>query len=431
MLLPALRSVASLLIGAGILILGNGLVGILLPIRMSIEEMAPELSGLVMSAYYAGLVLGAIWGKRFIGRVGHIRAFAAFASLICAATLVHALWYGAISWALLRALSGFCMAALFAVIESWLNERSSNQTRGQVLSLYMVTAYLASFAGQFLVNLSDVRGLELYNIAALLLCLSLVPVVLTRVSGPDLGAIKPLGLRELYKISPVGVIGCFSAGMLSGSFYGMGAIYGHAIGLSVFDISLFMGAAVLGGLLLQWPIGRASDKFDRRSVLLIVLLAAAVVFGAKYGAAFVKADSFWLTMGLPILFGGAMATIYPIAVSHAFDYVSKDRMVAASSGLLFAWAIGSTAGPTVASLLMGQFGSATLFVFLMVVAGLTAVFVRYRMSRRAALPNEAQAHFVPLPATTTIASELDPRTEPSAQEGEVLPPDAGEGKPAL
>ena len=152
MLLTALRSVASLLLGAGILILGNGLVGILLPVRLGVANMSPVTTGLVMSAYYAGLVAGSLWGKQIITRVGHIRAFAAFAALLCAATLTHALWFSAIPWSILRFISGFCMAALFATIESWLNERSTNDLRGQVLSLYQWTAYLASGIGQLLIN---------------------------------------------------------------------------------------------------------------------------------------------------------------------------------------------------------------------------------------------------------------------------------------
>ena len=417
MLLTALRSVASLLLGAGILILGNGLVGILLPVRLGVENMSPVTTGLVMSAYYAGLVAGSLWGKQIITRVGHIRAFAAFAALLCAATLTHALWFSPIPWAILRFISGFCMAALFATIESWLNERSTNDLRGQVLSLYQWTAYLASGIGQLLINIADVRNLVLYIVAALLLSLSLVPVVLTHVQGPDISRIRPLPLKELYRISPLGVVGCFGAGIMSGSIYGMGPIYGHEIGLTIFQVSLFMGAAILGGLILQWPIGRLSDRFDRRTVLLVVLFAVTAAFAAMYLMSAAGIGSTLVLLGMPVLFGGAMSTIYPISVSHAFDYVSRDRMVAASSGLLLAWAIGSTAGPFAVSLLMGQFGPTMLFLFLAVVTALLALFAAYRMSRRAALPSAEQATFVPLPPTGDVAGSLDPRAEKGANLG--------------
>ena len=417
MLLTALRSVASLLLGAGILILGNGLVGILLPVRLGVANMSPVTTGLVMSAYYAGLVAGSLWGKQIITRVGHIRAFAAFAALLCAATLTHALWFSAIPWSILRFISGFCMAALFATIESWLNERSTNDLRGQVLSLYQWTAYLASGIGQLLINIADVRNLVLYIVAALLLSLSLVPVVLTHVQGPDISRIRPLPLKELYRISPLGVVGCFGAGIMSGSIYGMGPIYGHEIGLTIFQVSLFMGAAILGGLILQWPIGRLSDRFDRRTVLLFVLVAVTAAFAAMYLMSAAGIGSTVVLLGMPVLFGGAMSTIYPISVSHAFDYVSRDRMVAASSGLLLAWAIGSTAGPFAVSLLMGPFGPTMLFLFLAVVTALLALFAAYRMSRRAALPSAEQATFVPLPPTGDVAGSLDPRAEKGANLG--------------
>ena len=410
----AVRSVFSLLFGAAIMIIGNGLMFILLPIRLGVEGVAAETSGLVMSCYYAGFVAGSLWGRDLIGRVGHIRAFAAFAALVCAVTLLYALWFQPYAWAILRGLNGFCMAGLFAVIESWLNERSSNATRGQILSLYMVTSYAASSVGQFLVNLSDVHSLTLYCVAALLLSISLVPVVLTHVQGPDLREVAPLKLAELYRISPLGVVGCAGAGILSGSFYGMGVIYAQAAHLSVFQVSLFMGMAVVGGLIFQWPIGRASDKFDRRTVLLVVLIATTLVFVVNYSFSLAGLEGHlhdWLVIGLPLLFGGGMAVIYPLAIAHAFDYVSKERMVAASSGLLLAWAIGATAGPLIASVLMGHFGPQSLFAYMALMTGALALFTHWRMTRRAALPSRDQATFVPVTTTSSVAATLDPRSE--------------------
>ena len=410
----AVRSVFSLLFGAAIMIIGNGLMFILLPIRLGVEGVAAETSGLVMSCYYAGFVAGSLWGRDLIGRVGHIRAFAAFAALVCAVTLLYALWFQPYAWAILRGLNGFCMAGLFAVIESWLNERSSNATRGQILSLYMVTSYAASSVGQFLVNLSDVHSLTLYCVAALLLSISLVPVVLTHVQGPDLREVAPLKLAELYRISPLGVVGCAGAGILSGSFYGMGVIYAQAAHLSVFQVSLFMGMAVVGGLIFQWPIGRASDKFDRRTVLLVVLIATTLLFVVNYSFSIAGLESKaadWIVIGLPLLFGGGMAVIYPLAIAHAFDYVSKERMVAASSGLLLAWAIGATAGPLIAAVLMGHFGPQSLFAYMALMTGSIALFTHWRMTRRAALPSRDQATFVPVTTTSSVAATLDPRSE--------------------
>lgn len=403
------------MLGAGILILGNGLAGILLPIRMGVEGLATEVAGLVMSAYYAGLVLGCLYGRVIIGRVGHIRAFAVFAAAVAAVAVMYPLWFDPIFWAVLRAASGFGMAASFAVIESWLNDRASNETRGQIFSLYMVIAYLASGSGQLLVNGWDVSGLELFCLAAMLLALSLVPVALTHQVGPDIGQTRPLSFRELYRISPLGVAGCFGAGLLSGAFYGLGALFGQTIGLSVFSVSLLMGFTVLGGLLLQWPIGRLSDKLDRRTVLVFVLIGTTAVCAVQYAISFIAVNEVAL-MALTVLYGGFMATIYPISVSHAFDYVAKDRIVAASSGMLLAWALGSTAGPLIASVVMANLGHWSLFLYLAVVAAAIGGFARYRMSRRVALPPGEQATFVPRAETTAavVGGELDPR----AAEGE-------------
>jgi len=407
-MLQALQSVVSLLLGAGALILGNGLVGIVLPVRMSLEGVPTQVAGLVMSAYYGGLVLGCLWARGIIVRVGHIRAFAAFAASVAATTLIFPLWFNPIVWAVLRGVGGFCMAGLFATIESWLNLRSSKESRGQILSLYMVTSYLASTIGQLLVNVWSVKGLELFCLGDMLISISLVPVVLTRVAGPDLSQTRPLPLRRLYVISPVGVMASLGAGLISGAFYGMGAIFGAGIGMSVLAISIFMGVALVGGLVMQWPIGWASDRFDRRSVLLAVLIVITTVCLIEFALARVPHPTRWLLI-FTALFGGGAATIYPLAVAHAFDYVESDKMVPASAGMLLVWAIGATAGPIIASQLMTWSNDWALFLCLAATAGLLAIFVRYRMGRRSALPSEAQAKFAPRGEATVVAGALDPR----------------------
>ncbi len=410
-MINALRTVFSLLLGAGLMALGIGLLGLLLPIRMALEDVGPQVAGYVMSAYYAGFVGGSFMAQRIIGRVGHIRAFAAFAATLTAAIMVHALVFDVPLWGLMRAAVGFCMAGLYAVIESWLNVRSPNELRGRVLSMYTLTIYISSGIGQLAINLDDTAGLELFCLGALLTSLSLVPVVMTRVAGPELGNIKTMSLAGLYHASPLGTAVTAGAGLLSGSLYALGAVYGTQIGLSVFENSIFMGAPIIGGFLLQWPIGRLSDKFDRRTVLFGVLLAtvaAAVLMGAFSFAQ----GSFVLLATANLLLGGFLATIYPTAVAHAFDYIDRSRMVAANSGMLLVWAVGATAGPLVASSVMGPVGPSGLFVFIAVVATFLAIYTRWRMSRRAAKPAEEQSKFVPVPSTSAIAGALDPRSEP-------------------
>jgi MFS family permease len=364
-----------------------------------------------MSAYYGGLLAGCVFAPGLTARIGHVRAFAVFAACLCAATLLHALWFQASVWAVLRLVSGFCMAGLFNVIESWLSSRAGNETRGGVLSGYGVATLFAAGAGYFLINAYPVSGSEHLILAALVLSLSMLPVLTTRVAVPDLARTRPLPLGALYGLSPLGVVGAFGTGLMGGAFYGMGAVFGNDVGLTQFQISLILGLAIFGGLLLQWPIGRLSDRFDRRTILLAVLIVQALAGLAQFGL-WTWLQAFGPVLALAFVFGGTQATLYPVSVAHAFDYVEKDRMVAASAGLLLAWAAGSCVGPLLASAGMETFGSAGLFLVLALASALLAGFTRYRMTRRAALPPEEQAAFVSLPVTAAAGGRLDPRVEP-------------------
>ena len=410
-MIQILASVFSLLLGAAILVAGNALLGIVLPVRMGIERVPEFQSGLVMSAYYLGFVIGSARIQWLIRRAGHIRAFAALAAIMTAAAMVHALIFDIWVWSAMRVVAGFCLAGLYAIIESWLNVKSSNENRGQVLSIYVVTIYTASFAGQFLVNIGTVQGNELFCVVGLAVALSLVPVVLTRVAGPEIDKIKKMSLMALYRASPLGAIVTCGAGLLSGAFYALGAIYANGLGLSVFHVSLFMGAPIFGGLALQYPIGRLSDRYDRRTVLLGVLAGTLIACVAVILIA-MKQGPFTGTLAAVFLFGGCLAAIYPIAVSQVYDYIDRSEMVAASGGLLLIWSLGAMTGPLIASALMGHFGPAAFFIYLTSVALALVIFTRYRMVRRVARPASEQTGFVAMQTTSAIAGALDPRTEP-------------------
>lgn len=410
-MIQILASVLSLLLGAAILVTGNSLLGIVLPVRMGLEHVPEFQSGLVMSAYYLGFVLGSAQIQTLIRRAGHIRAFAALAAILTAAAMVHALVFDVWIWAVLRVIAGGCMAGLFAIIESWLNVKSSNENRGQVLSIYVVTIYAASFGGQFLVNAGTVQGSVLFCVVGLAVVLSLVPVVLTKVAGPEIDKIKTMSLLALYCASPLGVVVTCGAGLLSGAFYALGAIYANALGLSVFHVSLFMGAPIFGGLALQYPIGRLSDRYDRRTVLIGVLVGTLIATLAVLLIA-ARQGPFIGTLAAVFVFGGCLAAVYPIAVSQIYDYIDRAEMVAASGGLLLIWSIGAVAGPLIASALMGQFGSEAFFIYLAVVSLALLAFTRYRMVRRIARPADEQTGFVPMQTTSAIAGALDPRTDP-------------------
>ncbi|MEZ5860047.1 MAG: MFS transporter [Geminicoccaceae bacterium] len=405
-----LAAVRSLLAGGGAFIVGNSLLGIVLPLRMAAAEYPVMLIGLIMAAYYAGLALGGNYGKRIILRVGHIRAFAAFAAVLATTALAYPMLFTAVAWIALRFINGFCIAGLQATIESWLNDRSSNATRGRVLGLYMMTFYLAVASGQVLVNVADVDGPELFMLAAALIALALVPVALTSLGAPALAGHRRLSVRTLYANSPVGVVGAGVAGMLVGSFYGLGVVFARGIGLDVAQSALFMTMVVVGGFGFQWPIGMLADRFDRRIVLAAVLTMVGVAW-AFVAFASVSALSLPTLLGLAVLFGGAISSVYPICVAQTFDRLDRAHYVSASGRLLMIYALGAMAGPLLASAVMAVRGPYSFFAFESVVAVGFAVFVGYGVWRRPPIPADQQEPFVAVSSVTPVAADLDPRCD--------------------
>ncbi|MDX1434536.1 MAG: MFS transporter, partial [Gammaproteobacteria bacterium] len=275
-MLATLRAVFSLLLSYGLLLLANGLFNTLLSVRSQIEGFATEVVGLIMAAYFFGLLMGARYAVQVVANVGHIRAFAAFASVMSVAALVHVLWVDPLVWAVLRCASGFCMAGMIMVTESWLNERSTNQTRGQVLAFYMITNYFSAGCGQFLLTAADPARFQLFSIASIIFSLALVPVLLTRASAPKPAPRERLRIGELWRTSPLGLTGAFCAGLVNASFFGLGPIFATGEGLDLAQTSTFMASVIFGGLLLQIPVGRLSDSVDRRTVLAGVALLTSV-----------------------------------------------------------------------------------------------------------------------------------------------------------
>lgn len=406
-----LVSLASLLFGAFILMVGNSLLGIAVPLRMTGAGFSTEITGLIMTAYFAGLLTGSIYGQRIIARVGHVRTFAGLAAIITASALALPLVFDAFAWALLRFSAGVSIAGLFAVMESWLNERSGNENRGQVLGVYMVNHYVAIVAGQLLVNVYTPEGIEVFIAGAMLTCLSLVPTSLTRIQAPEITAIKPLSFAALYRASPLGVVASGASGLMMGAFWGLGAVYATALGFSVFEVTLFTVAVVIGGLISQWPIGRLSDRFDRRTVLFWVLVTTAFVCAAGVPVSLASGIK-WPVIALGAAMGAGISAVYPIAVAQTFDYIERASYIAASSGLLLAYAIGATVGPLVVSVIMAHAGPLGFFAFQTVSAVGLAGFVVHRMRARAPLPLDQQSETVPVTRMSPVVCELDPRTEP-------------------
>lgn len=382
----------ALLLGFGVLMLGDGLQGTLLGLRASLEGFPTMITGVVMSTFYAGFLLGSIYTPEIVQRVGHIRTFAALASLASASILVHAVFVTPVTWGALRLLSGFCFAGLYVVAESWLNDRAPQEARGQLLSIYMIITYLGVGGGQLLLNFAEPTGYELFILASVLVSVALVPLLLSAGPVPNFDALSPLRLRELYRISPLGVIGAMGTGLSSAAFFGMGAVYGDNIGLSVAEVSIFMTAAVVGCIILQWPIGHLSDKFDRRRVLTIVTLLAGIVAAAAIPVSTISTTGLFL---LVCLFGGLSIPLYSLSIAHANDFLEPEQMVAASGSLVLASGIGAILGPLTVSATMSLFGPDGFYWHLAATHAAVGAFALYRMSQRHTKSLEEQGPCAP------------------------------------
>jgi MFS family permease len=405
---PILYPLVPLLLSVAIMLAGSGLMSTLLALRMEAEQFPTSTIGMVLGCYSVGFVLASLTFHKIIIRIGHIRAFALLAGLAAGSTLLYPLLLSPLAWALLRALFGFCIAGLYMIAESWLNERSPRGHRGAVLAVYSVTVCAAFGGGSLLLNLWDLRGFELFSLAAVLLALSLVPISLTRTVSPVMVDTKPVSLKRLYAISPLGCVGAAMAGLMSGAFSGMGPVFARQVGLSVGEVTIFVAASMIGGLLLQWPLGRLSDRVGRRPTIVGVSLAVAALSGAMV---LLGGLSEWGLVGLATLWGGLAFALYPLCLALSNDFIAPEELVGTGAGLLLVNGIGMAAGPVLASGLMEWNGPQMLFVGLTLAALVLGWFGAWRHRVGTPLPLEAQNDFVLVAKTTPLATALDPRAE--------------------
>jgi MFS family permease len=429
-----LLSVAPLLGGVGILLLGSGLLGTLVGVGLADMKAGPTVSGLVMAAYFLGLILGALRVSRIIARVGHIRAFAALASIFSAAGLIHGFLADPWLWGLLRLIEGFCMAGLFMCAESWLNARGTPETRGTLLSVYMITTYFFQGLAQFLLVLGDTNGFLLFAVVSILTSMALVPVAITRMPAPDLPDISSFGLPRLFRVSPTGMTGALVAGLVLGAFYSLGPLYARSVGLDLTGVAAFMSAVIIGGLLLQWPLGRLSDRMDRRLIIAgssaALTLASLILAGGQWmGIDLSLPLDRWVFLGSAVLYGAVVTTVYPVSVALVNDRLDPGDMVSASGGLLFAYSIGAVVGPLVASTAMEGAGPAGLFLFCALVAAGMAAYSMMRMRVREAAPDEEKQPFQIVARTTPVATEMDPRSDDGQLSFDFSAPQGVEGAP--
>jgi MFS family permease len=368
-----------LLMGVMLLMVGNGIQGTLLGIRGTSEGFSTYQLSIVMSAYFVGFLFGSRIAPEMIRRVGHVRVFAALGSLISALLVIYPVYPDWMSWTLLRVLAGFCFSGIYITAESWINNTATNETRGQALSAYMIVQMLGIIASQFLINLPDPSGFALFIVPSVLVSLAFMPILLAATPAPDFDTGKPLSFRVLFQTSPLGCIGMLLTGGVFSAMFGMASVWGAAAGLSVRQISIFVGALYVGGLVLQYPIGWLSDRVDRRKLILgLSVICAVVVLAAA-----VLPLPFAAMIGVALLLGGITNPVYALLIAHTNDFISREEMAGASAGLIFLNGFGAIFGPLVTGWMMETVGPSGFFLFIgMLYLGL-AGYGLWRMTRRA------------------------------------------------
>jgi MFS family permease len=377
-----LTRITSLMIGVALLLTGQGLQGILLPVRASLESFGPLVIGLIGGAYFLGFTLGCLKGGALVARVGHVRVFAAMTALASAIPLLHGLLVHPLIWVALRAITGFTFAVLYIVIESWLNDVATNENRGIVFSIYVMITMTVLAVGQMMMMLYDPQQLFLFAVIAVLFSVAVIPVVMSTDPGPQRPKITSVDLRRLYRISPAGTIACLSSGLTNGAFWSLAPAFAVAVSTDLSLASWFMTANVLGGAAAQWPIGWLSDRVGRRPMLIWCALAAAAAGAAiSFGGADLSVPALVL---LGFAWGSAAFPLYAIAVANANDYAEPSEYVMVSSGLLLMYGLGAIVGPLLASGLMELAGAHALYQHTMIVHLFVAAYIAFRATQRPA-----------------------------------------------
>lgn len=412
-MLKTVTSNWALLLGIACLVLGHGLQNTLLGVRASIEGFPTSITGLIMAGYSIGFLVSAVLTPKLVANVGHVRVFAAFTALASSAILAHSILIEPVSWFFLRFVTGVCISGAYVIAESWLNRAASNENRGSLLSIYMVVQLSAWAGGQLLLNLASPSGFELFITVSVLISIAVVPLLLTANPAPAIAPARRFGLLELYRSSPLGFIGMVATGLSQGAFFGLGAVFAGAAGLGLAEISYFMALAIVGGVLLQWPIGRLSDKLDRRKVLTGTTIVAGL---ATLLVALLGTADFRLVTGAFFVYGGMCLPMYALCIAHTNDNLVADDMVAASGTLVLIVGIGMVLGPPLAAVAMDLQGPKGFALFFAIVHLGLGAFALWRMTRRAPVPMAAQGQHIYAPQPSPVASALVQETAVGLQE---------------
>ena len=417
----------ALFLGYAVLIIAHGLQGNLLGVRAVLENFNIIATGALMSGYFIGYFVGANSVPGLVSKVGHIRVFAAFASMASLSILFHAIVVNPYAWILGRFITGFSIIGIFIVVESWLNDRATNKTRGKVLSIYMIITFIGLGLGVLLLNFSNPKQYEPFILVSLLLSIALVPILLTKRKAPTFKKISSIKIKELYKISPLATFSMFCSGFIHPVIFTLGAVYGALMNFSILEISLYLFLITISGAVFQWPIGYLSDLFDRRLIIIITALLGALFailcfFSVSISPDFINLSSDWKIIFQHIanhrlffyifisLYAGMSLPLFSLNLAYINDFLPKEKFVSAGAGMQLIFGLSAMFAPFACSFFMKQLGPNGLFVFLFIFQTAIGLFGIYRMTKRRIEENPDNT-FTPMPRNITpLGIELDPDT---------------------
>jgi MFS family permease len=410
-MLQEIKASWALLLGIGFIMVGNGLQGTLLGVRANIEGFSVFTTGIVMSFYFSGMLIGSILTPKLVARVGHIRVFAALASTASIAILLHSIYVNPFTWSAMRLVTGICFSGLFVVSESWLNDRASNENRGAILSAYMVVVTLGMGSGHLLLNLADPASTELFILISVIISFALVPILLTARPAPAFDQGESMSIFTLYKVSPLAVISNALTGVAHGTVFGLGAVYGLQKGFDTSLVALFMASFLWGGFLLQWPIGWLSDKYGRRGVMLINAMVAVVL--CLLASIWDHTSSSYIP--LIVIVGGSVMPMYSLCIAYASDRLSPEQIVSASGAMVMAAGIGLSIGPIMVSFAMSTLGPDVYFIGVALAFVAIALAVLNSMRYREVTAEDVEEQS-PIVAAGVIGTPIAAFTSPDAED---------------
>lgn len=401
-----LKSIGALLISAAILLAGGGLLGTLVAVSAQLNGFSISAIGFLTSCYFAGFISGCLGTPYLVKRVGHVRVFAALSALLAASALTHALAVNVPTWAALRVFTGFSFAGLYMLIESWINEQSPNDKRGQVLAVYRMVDLSALTVGQFLLTTADPKSFTLFSVVAILVCAAIFPISISTSKAPLAVTETKLNIKKLMKVSPLAVVGCVAVGLTSGAFWGVAPVFVQQLGHPIVIVSMFMSIVIAAGAVMQWPIGWLSDKLGRRRIMIFVSVgsAAAGLFLWQYA----EISLVLLLLG-GVLYGAFAMQLFGLAAAHANDYAEPHEFVTISGGLFLTYGIGSVFGPSIAPVVMAKAGPTSMFAYTASIHVLLAVYGIYRLTQRDAPENSDDYVPVARPRSMMLVRRVDPR----------------------